>query len=166
MPGPSEEEEGTGPSPSRVWAGRVRDLQEGASGLATSQLCFPKRLQPCCTMQMPLFRGGGRRNHRSPVREISPQSQGEGDKHPAASPPVSAGVRGHPCLDLGNAQEPGGCARNKSPLPGAGIGTHSVATPALSLWESDVPRAVRAWQGVSVFGGQGRAAPEDPRRAG
>lgn len=37
VPGPSEAEEGMGPSPSRVWAGKAWDLQEGAVGLATSQ---------------------------------------------------------------------------------------------------------------------------------
>lgn len=119
MPGPSEAEEGAGPSPSRVGAGRAWDLQEGAGGLAANQLPFPQCFQPRCTTQTPLFRGGGRTNHRPSMGEISPQGQRQA---PSTQPPVLADVRGHPCPNPGKAQEPRGCTGHKSPVAWGAVG--------------------------------------------
>lgn len=81
-----------GASPSRVWAGRAWDLREGAGGSTTSQLRFPKHFQSCCTMQTPLFRGCGKRNHRPSAGEISPWNRGEGIQAPGIQPPMVASL--------------------------------------------------------------------------
>lgn len=143
VPGPSEAEECMGASPSRVWAGRAWDLWEGAGGSATSQLRFPKHFQPCCTMQNPLFRSCGKRNHRPSAGGNIPVESGRGSTstwHPASYGSIPAPILAMP-------RTSGGVQGTIPPLPGRGIGTHSVATPALSLQESDVPGPGQAGHG-------------------